>query len=330
MALNSIRPSSVNHRPPSSGNDWTLLDTTTWVCRSGSPVRESRWSNAAATNPVTGTCRMPPLPTRVNATSRSSIARVARTASWCAASTCWATSAGARAHRAETDFTGENVRSNPATGTCAGRDADATNLVSSASSTGARPCRCTNASRATWVRIAARSSAGIGWFHARPLAGVVLAERPRRHLPQGRRVERRERPPQRPPPVRGARRVRRSGGGGPARTAASSAPRSPPPPRPGPARPGRCPATGRAPRPSPRSRRASPTCRFSVASWAATCFVRYVYPLPAASLCNVITPTQCGAAALRGSPNCDKFHRVHQVCSFAASSKLADVSGSRW
>ena len=61
----------------------------------------------------------------------SSIARVARTASSCAASTCRATSGGANAHSAETDFTGENVRSNPATGTCAGRDADATNPVSS-------------------------------------------------------------------------------------------------------------------------------------------------------------------------------------------------------
>ncbi len=85
-----------------------------------------------------------------------------------AASICWATSGGARAHSAETDFTGENVRSYPATGTCAGRDAEARNPVNSPSSTGARPCRSRNTSRATWVRIRARSSAGIGWFHTSP------------------------------------------------------------------------------------------------------------------------------------------------------------------
>ena len=168
MALNSIRPSNVNHRPPSCGRDCTLFDTTTWVCRSGSPVRESRWSNAAAIRPVTGTCRIPPLPTRVNATSFSSIARVVRTASWCAASTCPATSGEARAHNVETDFTGENVRSYPATGTCAGRDAEARNFVRSPSSAGARPCRSSNAARATWVRIRARSSTAMGWFHTNP------------------------------------------------------------------------------------------------------------------------------------------------------------------
>ena len=38
---------------------WTLLATATWVCRSGSPARESRWVNAAATRPRTLTCRTP-------------------------------------------------------------------------------------------------------------------------------------------------------------------------------------------------------------------------------------------------------------------------------
>ena len=36
---------------------WTLFATATWVCRSGSPARESRWVNAVATRPRTLTWR---------------------------------------------------------------------------------------------------------------------------------------------------------------------------------------------------------------------------------------------------------------------------------
>ncbi len=145
-----------------------MFETTRWVCRSGSPVRESRWSNAAATSPVTGTCRMPPVPTRVNATSRSSRATVLRTAASWAAAISRATSGGAIAHSADTDFTGEKVRSYPATAVCSGREEAARKPENSAASTGSRPWRSTNASRATSVRIRARSSAGIGWFQASP------------------------------------------------------------------------------------------------------------------------------------------------------------------
>ena len=191
-----------------------MLETTRWVCRSGSPARESRWSNAAATRPVTGTCRMPPLPTRVNATSRSSIARVERTAAAWAASTWPATSGGASAHSAETDFTGLKVRSYPATGTCAGRDAAARKPVSSASSRGGRPCSRANAAVATVVRIRARSSAGIGAFHGRPSAGVVVAERLRDLLAQRGRGEGREGAAERAPSPGG--RLRLPGAGVPA------------------------------------------------------------------------------------------------------------------
>ncbi len=45
---------------------WTLLATATWVCRSGSPARLSRWVKAAATSPCTLTCRTPLAPVRLN------------------------------------------------------------------------------------------------------------------------------------------------------------------------------------------------------------------------------------------------------------------------
>jgi hypothetical protein len=41
-----------------------LFATATWVCRSGSPARLSRWVNAAATRPRTLTCRIPWGPVR--------------------------------------------------------------------------------------------------------------------------------------------------------------------------------------------------------------------------------------------------------------------------
>jgi hypothetical protein len=44
----------------------TLCATATWVCRSGSPARLSRWVNATATRPRTLTCRMPWGPVRLD------------------------------------------------------------------------------------------------------------------------------------------------------------------------------------------------------------------------------------------------------------------------
>lgn len=47
-------------RVPSAQMAWTLLEMTTWVCRLGSPARESRWSNAVAISPVVSTWATPP------------------------------------------------------------------------------------------------------------------------------------------------------------------------------------------------------------------------------------------------------------------------------
>ena len=225
MALNTIRPSRVSHLPPSSGRVWTLLEITTWVCRSGSPARESRWSNAAATRPVTGTCRMPPLPTRVKATSRSSRPIVARTAASCAASTWRATSGAASAHSADTDFTGLKVRSYPATGVCAGFDAVATKPVSSVSSRGGRPCVRAKPRAMTSVRIRARSSGGIGAFHDRPWQVLWSLKACATSWRRRGRGEGREGAAERTPAAGDRHPAPRSAGAGPGRRAASSAPR---------------------------------------------------------------------------------------------------------
>ena len=63
VGLEQIRPSMDSQRP---SRVCTLLATATWVCRSGSPARLSRWVNAAATRPRTSTCRIPCGPVRVN------------------------------------------------------------------------------------------------------------------------------------------------------------------------------------------------------------------------------------------------------------------------
>ena len=76
--------------------------------------------NCAITKPWVSTCAGPPVPTLVYPTCCSNHARVAATAAWCAASTLSDTALGATAHRVDTDFTGENVRSNPATADRAG------------------------------------------------------------------------------------------------------------------------------------------------------------------------------------------------------------------
>ena len=63
FALYSARPSIDSHAPSSSA--CTLFAMATWVCRSGSPARESRWVNAAASIPLVSTCRTPWRPRRV-------------------------------------------------------------------------------------------------------------------------------------------------------------------------------------------------------------------------------------------------------------------------
>ena len=62
-----------------------------------------------------------------------------------------------------TDFTGEKVRSYPATAVVRGRVSlrDRAGQLAGIRS-GSRPCSARNISTATWVRIRARSSAGTG------------------------------------------------------------------------------------------------------------------------------------------------------------------------
>ena len=119
LALNRIRPSIASHFPD---RVCTLFATATWVCRSGSPARESRWVNAVATSPVTSTWRTPLVPSRVYRACFSMNASASATASLWASSTCAATCGGAIAHRVLTDLTGEKVRSYPATAVVLGRD----------------------------------------------------------------------------------------------------------------------------------------------------------------------------------------------------------------
>ena len=102
-------PPSIDSQRPS--RVCTLFATATWVCRSGSPARLSRWVNAAATRPRTLTCRIPCGPVRVNRACSSTNANASFTAARWARSITAATAGSATAHKVDTDFTGENVRS---------------------------------------------------------------------------------------------------------------------------------------------------------------------------------------------------------------------------
>ena len=62
------RESRVRHAP---SGPCTRLDTTRWVCRWGSPARESQWSNAAAMTPCVSVWTTPPAPWRVRMESAS-------------------------------------------------------------------------------------------------------------------------------------------------------------------------------------------------------------------------------------------------------------------
>jgi hypothetical protein len=88
-------------------------------------------------------------------------ASASATAAWWACSIFVATSGGAIAHNAETDLTGLNVRSNPATAVCRGREYFANAVDSSCAVAGSRPCSATKNSRAAVERALARW-AGVG------------------------------------------------------------------------------------------------------------------------------------------------------------------------
>src|SRR5215211_67385 len=88
-----------------------------------------------------------------------------------------ATAGSATAHSVDTDFTGENVRSYPATVCARGRELFAIWVANSAASIGARPCSATKNSRATCVRIRARSTAATEASTGSPIAAFSAAIR---------------------------------------------------------------------------------------------------------------------------------------------------------
>ena len=105
-------PSRASQRAtPSASTVATLFDTATWVCRSGSPARESRCVNTAAIKPRVSSWATPLVPERVNAPEDSTNARVSATAASWHSSITVDTAIGASAHNADTDLTGLKVRS---------------------------------------------------------------------------------------------------------------------------------------------------------------------------------------------------------------------------
>ena len=164
FALNSTRPSIESHLPPS--RVWTLLATATWVWRSGSPARESRWVKAVATRPRTSTWRTPSVPVRVNRALCSMKARASATAALVGlldqGGGC---GIGQRPQRRDALDRGEGeVEAGHSGGLLPGVLGDV--AASSRASVGSRPCSAVKNSRATSVRIRARS---VG--RDRPVAG---------------------------------------------------------------------------------------------------------------------------------------------------------------
>jgi hypothetical protein len=88
----------------------------------------------------------------VNSACFSINANESFTAAWWARSIPAATAGSATAHKVDTDFNGENVRSYPATVWVRGRDSFAICPASSRASIGSRPCSAAKNSRATSVR----------------------------------------------------------------------------------------------------------------------------------------------------------------------------------
>jgi hypothetical protein len=99
------------------------------------------------------------------------------TAAWCARSMTAATAGSATAHSVETDFTGENVKSYPATVCARGRELFAICAANSAASIGARPCSAAKNSRPTWVRIRALSAAATEASTGSPIKALSAAIR---------------------------------------------------------------------------------------------------------------------------------------------------------
>ena len=124
----NTRMSNARHAP---SRPCTFADTATCVCKFGSPSAESGWSNAAATRPFVSTCAIPALPVRVSAASRSTNANARCQAASCAACTWVRMCSSPSAHRTDTDFTGVNTRSTPATGCRGGLATRAMNAFSS-------------------------------------------------------------------------------------------------------------------------------------------------------------------------------------------------------
>jgi len=159
--------SSASHSPV---RVWTLFAIATWVCRFGSPARESRCTNTAASSPRTSTCRTPSWPCRVNTTRRSADTIAAPTAASCATRIAAANRGSATAQSADTDLGGVKVRSNPATEVRGCEVAFTMNPCSSRGPEGSRPYSRANHSRASSVRNRSRTCCGTGsWcssFHA--------------------------------------------------------------------------------------------------------------------------------------------------------------------
>ena len=132
---------------------------------------------AVATRPRTLTWRAPSLPSRVNRAFVSRKVRASLIAARWAFSIFAAVAGSARAHSTETLLTGEKVRSYPATALVWGRECLAMVAANSRASAGSRPCSAVKNSRATSVRIPARSAAGTGQSPGRPADSLKAAIR---------------------------------------------------------------------------------------------------------------------------------------------------------
>lgn len=106
---------------------WARFATRTCQCRCGSPARDVRWRNDAATNPFATIRRVPQasphtvlfstlfVPRLTKHASRSNHSSASASAASQASTTaCW-TSGSPSAYRTDTDLGTENVRSNPGT-----------------------------------------------------------------------------------------------------------------------------------------------------------------------------------------------------------------------
>jgi hypothetical protein len=102
-------------------------------------------------------------PVRVNSACFSMNANASFKSAWWARSITTATAGSATAHRVETDFTGENVKSKPATVCVRGRESFAICPASSRASIGSRPCAARKKLRATSVCTRAGSAGSEVW-----------------------------------------------------------------------------------------------------------------------------------------------------------------------